>query len=100
MHDCLPKDYYYQAVPRCQYDWNGDTWKAFLEFRSKEFIDGYCFYADQGIGVFLKRKNRNILNVDIKDFGKFKFNDFADNFEKYLNLLKYDKLIKILEDYE
>ena len=100
MHDCLPKDYYYQAVPRCQYDWNGDTWKAFLEFRSKEFIDGCCFYADQGIGVFLKRKNRNILNVDIKDFGKFKFNDFADNFEKYLNLLKYDKLIKILEDYE
>ena len=58
MHDCMPKDYYYQAVPRCQYEWNGDTWKAFLEFRAKEFLDGYCCYADQGVGVFLKRKTK------------------------------------------
>ena len=100
MHDCLPRDYYYQAVPRCQYDWNGDTWKAFLEFRSKQHIDGYCFYADQGIGVFLKRKNRNILNVDIKDFSKFKFNDFAANYKHYLNLLEYEELIQIIQGYE
>ena len=100
MHDCLPRDYYYQAVPRCQYDWNGDTWKAFLEFRSKQHIDGYCFYADQGIGVFLKRKNRNILNVDIKDFSKFKFNDFAANYKHYLNLLEYEELIQSIQGYE
>ena len=74
--------------------------EGFLEFRSKQHIDGYCFYADQGIGVFLKRKNRNILNVDIKDFSKFKFNDFAANYKHYLNLLEYEELIQIIQGYE
>ena len=100
MHDCMPKDYYYQAVPRCQYEWNGDTWKAFLEFRAKEFLDGYCCYADQGIGVFLKRKNTNQLNLNIKNYKKLKFNDFAINYKNYLNLIEYEDLIKIIKDYE
>ncbi len=100
MHDCLPKDYYYQAVPRCQYEWNGDTWKAFLEFRTKEFLDGYCCYADQGIGVFLKRKNKNQLRLNIENYKKFKFNDFAVNYKSYLNLIEYEDLMKIVKDYE
>ena len=100
MHDCLPKDYYHQAVPRSQYEWNGDTWKAFLEIRAKEFVDSYCCYADQGIGVILKRKNKNILNINIKNFEKFNFNDFAINYEKYLNLINYNDLIEIIDNYE
>ncbi len=100
IHDCMPKDYYYQAVPRCQYEWNGDTWKAFLEFRAKENIDGYCCYADQGIGVFLKRRNTNKLDLDIKNFGKFSFNIYAKNYKKYLNLTEYEDLISILRGYE
>ncbi len=100
MHDCMPKNYYYQAVPRCQYEWNGDTWKAFLEFRSKEYLDGYCCYADQGIGVFLKRKNTNQLNLKIKNFEKLNFNTFALNYKKYLNLIEYEDLIKVIKNYE
>ena len=100
MHDCMPKNYYYQAVPRCQYEWNGDTWKAFLEFRVEEEVDGYCCYADQGIGVFLKRKNRNRLNLKIKDYSKFKFNDYVLNYQKYLNLIEYDELINIINEYK
>ena len=100
MHDCMPKDYYYQAVPRCQYEWNGDTWKAFLEFRAKEFLDGYCCYADQGIGVYLKRKNKNQLKLNIKNYKNFKFNDFAVNYKNYLNLVEYEDLMKIIKDYE
>lgn len=100
MHDCMPKNYYYQAIPRCQYEWNGDTWKAFLEIRSHENTDVYCCYADQGIGVILKRKNRNRLNVKIKDFSKFNFNDYVENYKKYLNLIEYEDLINILKDYE
>ena len=63
MHDCMPRDYYYQAVPRSQFNWNGDTWKAFLEIRSNDNYDSYCCYADEGIGVILKRPNRNKLNL-------------------------------------
>jgi hypothetical protein len=100
MHDCMPRDYYYQAVPRCQYEWNGDTWKAFLEFRSKQNVDSYCCYADQGIGVILKRKNTNKLELDIKNYKKFSFNDYAKNYQKYLNLIEYNDLMKIIQNYE
>ena len=100
MHDCMPKDYFYQAVPRCQYDWNGDTWKAFLEFRIKDDLDTYCCYADQGIGVILKRKNRNKLNLNNIEFSKFDFNELAINYLKYLNIIEYEDLIEIIENYE
>ena len=100
MHDCLPKDYYYQAVPRSQYVWNGDTWKAFLEFRVKDYVDSYCCYADQGIGVILKRKNKNKLNLNIQNFERFNFNNFASNYKKYLNLINYKELLRIVENYE
>ena len=100
MHDCLPKDYYYQAVPRSQYVWNGDTWKAFLEFRVKDYLDSYCCYADQGIGVILKRKNKNKLNLNIQNFERFNFNNFASNYKEYLNLINYKELLRIVENYE
>ena len=96
----MPKNYYYQAVPRCQYEWNGDTWKAFVEFRTKENIDAYCCYADQGIGIILKRKNVNKLSLNIKDFSKFNFNKYVENYNSYLNLVEYSDLIKIINSYE
>ena len=39
-----------------------------MEFRTKENIDAYCCYADQGIGVILKRKNVNKLRFKYKKF--------------------------------
>ena len=100
LHDCLPRNYYYQAVPRSQINWNGDTWKAFLEIRNQTMYDTYCCNADEGIGVILKRDNLNPLNMNIKSFQNFNFNKFATNYKKYLNLVEYESLIKILKEYE
>jgi len=100
IHDCLPRNYYYQAVPRSQLNWNGDTWKAFLETRSDEKFDTYCINADEGLGVILKRKNRNLIKFNIKDFKKFKFNDYVENYKNYLNLIEYRQFIGILKEYE
>ena len=61
LHDWLPINVYAQAIPRCQYTWNGDVWKAITEFRTHKDLDIYTCYADQGIGVILNRKNRNFL---------------------------------------
>jgi len=76
IHDCLPLNYYAQAVPRCVYEWNGDVWKAFIEARTKENLDSFCFYADQGIVMIRKRKNKNKLLLNITDFSKIKYNYF------------------------
>ncbi len=100
LHDCLPRNYYYQAVPRSQINWNGDTWKAFLEIRNQKIYDTYCCNADEGIGVILKRDNLNPLNMSIESFHNFNFNKFATNYEKYLNLVEYENLMKILKEYE
>ena len=100
MHDCMPRDYYYQAVPRSQFNWNGDTWKAFLEIRSNDNYDSYCCYADEGIGVILKRPNRNKLNFNIEKFKNFNFNLYVENYQKFLNLIEYEELIKIVKSYE
>ena len=35
LHDCIPKSYLEQAVPRSQHLWTGDVWKAFVEIRTK-----------------------------------------------------------------
>ena len=100
MHDCMPRDYYYQAVPRSQFNWNGDTWKAFLEIRSNDNYDSYCCYADEGIGVILKRPNKNKLNLNIEKFKNFNFNFYVENYQKFLNLIEYEELIKIVKSYE
>lgn len=99
MHDCLPRNYYYQAVPRSQLNWNGDTWKSFLEVRGNSNYDAYCCYADQGIGVILKRNNRNILELENKNILKLEYNDLADNYKKYLNLIEFEELLEIIKDY-
>ena len=64
LHDCLPNNVYEQAIPRCQYKWNGDVWKAIVECRTNENIDTYTCFADYGIGVILNRKNKNILQLN------------------------------------
>jgi len=99
LHDCLPLNVYAQAVPRCQYTWNGDTWKAVMEFRTHKNLDIYTCYADQGIGVILNRSNRNPLEIQKSNFFKMSFKDYFNNYKKYMNLISYNELMNIVKDY-
>ena len=96
LHDCLPNNYFDQAVPRCQFNWNGDVWRAIVECRTKKDLDTYTCYADFGIGVIFKRENQNYLDLAIKDFSKINFKEYFDNYKKLMNLIEYDDLIKII----
>ena len=100
VHDCFPRNYYYQAVPRCQINWNGDTWKALVEARTDENLDTYCIYADEGIGLIFKRKNKNLLNLKIDNFSNLKYKDFFKNYKNFLNLIEYDELLNIINNNE
>ena len=83
-------------INESEVDWNGDVWKAFVEVRCKPFLDCYTCYADYGIGVILKRKNRNLLNIDNKNFEKLKFVEFYKDYKNLMNLILYDELKKII----
>ena len=96
LHDCLPNNYFEQAVPRCQITWNGDVWKAIVECRVKENIDTYTCYADFGIGVIFNRKNKNPLKIDIQNFSKLNFEDYFYKHKELMNIIEYEDLIKII----
>ena len=92
LHDCLPNTVYDQAVPRCKMNWNGDVWKAIVEMRTKEDVDTYTCYADQGVGVIFKRPNKNKLDLNLNDFSKLRFKDYFDNNRSYMNIISYEEL--------
>jgi hypothetical protein len=96
LHDCLPLKIRDQMVPRSHEHWNGDTWKALVEVRTLENVDTYTILADNGLGVVLKRKNRNILNLSNTNFKKLKFKDYYNNFNKFMNPIEFNQFIKLL----
>ncbi|MDC1155438.1 class I SAM-dependent methyltransferase [Candidatus Pelagibacter sp.] len=96
LHDCLPNNYYEQATPRCQWIWNGDVWKAIVECRGFKDIDVYTCYADHGIGVIFKRPNKNLLEIHRKDYSRMKFEEYFYNNKKFMNIIEYDELMKMI----
>ena len=97
LHDCLPDNVFDQAVPRCTYRWNGDVWKSIVKARCRLDIDTYTLYADHGIGIILKRPNKNILNLKIENFYKLKFIDYYNNYKYYMNIINYENLLDTID---
>ena len=98
IHDCLPKKIWNQIVPRIYGHWNGDVWKAIVEFRTYKNLDIYTCYADHGIGVIFVRPNKNQLSLDKKNFLDLRFKDYFENYNKYMNLISYSELIKLVKE--
>ena len=96
LHDCLPLKIWNQIVPQIYGHWNGDVWKAIVECRTYENLDTYTCYADFGIGVIFNRKNRNILNIKYNKFSKIKFEDYFYNYNKYMNIMEFEDLLRII----
>ena len=97
VHDCMPRSFFEQAVPRSQYVWTGDVWKLIVELRTKDNLDIGVGYLDMGLGIILKRKNSNILKTDFDDFKNLKFREYYENYEKYLNLINHDNIMNFID---
>jgi len=92
LHDCMPTSFIRQTSKRSSNIWNGDVWKNIVELRTLEQIDTYTIYADHGIGLILKRKNRNKLLLKIESFDKLKFQDYYKNYKLFLNIVNFKDL--------
>ena len=95
LHDCMPESCIRQTIPRCSRVWNGDVWKNIVEARTNINLDTYVCMADHGVGIILKRPNRNLLSINVKNFSRLRFKDFYYNYKKYLNLVTNDNLNNI-----
>ena len=95
IHDCLPKKIWNQIVPRIYGHWNGDVWKAIVHSRTYEYADTYTCKVDHGLGVILKRKNSDRLELVNKNFKNLKFADYFNNHKKFMNPISHEDLDKI-----
>ena len=97
VHDCLPKKIGNQIVPRIYGHWNGDVWKAIVNVRTYHDVDTYTLKADHGLGIILKRKNTNILNLKIQNFKNLKFSQYFNRHKEFMNTISLDQLDKIFK---
>ena len=97
LHDCLPASYIQQAIPRSQYKWTGDVWKAIVEVRTKKYLDTYTCYADMGLGIIFNRPNSNILNIKKKNFKELSFKEFFYNHKNLMNIISHEEIEKLFE---
>ena len=96
LHDCMPLKIWNQIVPKMYGHWNGDVWKAIVEARTMKDIDTYTCKADHGLGMIFKRKNKNLLSLDITNFKKLKFKDYYINHKNFMNIIEAHDIDKIL----
>jgi len=96
LHDCMPLKIWNQIVPKMYGHWNGDVWKAIVEARTMKNIDTYTCKADHGLGMIFKRKNKNLLSININNFKKLKFKDYYINHKNFMNIIEPDDIDKIL----
>jgi hypothetical protein len=88
MHDCNPVSYEAQLIPRETIAWNGDTWKAFVDFKFNHSLYKCCVIdTDFGVGIIQNNNNeRNKLSLE-----KWSWNEFDKNKKQLLNLISWDE---------
>ena len=94
LHDCLPREMSHQAVPRYRHYWNGDVWKAIVEFRQNPKLEIYTCKIDTGISMIQKKENTKILSDKILSYKKLKFIDFVKNYKNYMRILDCNEFLK------
>ena len=95
LHDCLPKKIWHQVVPCIYPKWNGDVWKSIVKSRTRKDINTYTIVADHGIGLIIKEKNKNILNLGQEKLKTLKFKDYFNNHNEFMNLISVEKFFEI-----
>jgi hypothetical protein len=87
LHDCNPVSYDAQLVPRETIAWNGDTWKAFVDFKSR-YPNMECSVIDTDFGVGVIKVGERICTLQANIWG---WEHFDKNKKQLLNLITWDE---------
>jgi len=93
MHDCNPPTQSHAQVPRNgQREWNGDTYKAFLQSRiNNNEHEHFVVNDDWGVGVILKNQSDFPITKENLQEGIDSWDYFDQNRKKLLNLITPDE---------
>lgn len=87
LHDCNPVSYEAQLIPRQTIAWNGNTWKAFVDFKLNNPTYECCVVdTDFGVGFIKNSEGNYKLENRINDW-----NYFDSNRKQLLNLITWDE---------
>ena len=87
LHDCNPVSYDAQLIPRQTIAWNGDVWKAFVDFKSNNPTYSCCVVdTDFGVGVIHNIGKNYKMENKIKSWDVFN-----QNRKELLNLTTWDE---------
>ena len=87
LHDCNPVSYEAQLVPRETIAWNGDTWKAFVDFKA-HYPKMQCNVVDTDFGVgVIKVGDKTSTNQE----EIWTWERFESNKKELLNLISVDE---------
>ena len=88
MHDCNPVSYQAQIPNRQTVAWNGDVWRAFVEFKQNN-PNFECCVIDTDFGVgFIKNNGESFVSTPLLNID---YQTFDLNRKKYLNLITWDE---------
>ena len=91
LHDCNPVSYEAQLIPRQTIAWNGDVWKAFVDFKSHHPKMKCCVVdTDFGVGVIKVGEKIHTLQANI-----WSWNYFNKNRKQLLNLITPEEFFKM-----
>lgn len=83
VHDCNPKKYEEQLVPRQTKRWNGDVWKAIVRLRTERSdLNIFVIDTDEGCGIIRKEGVQPKLRV----LDKINYKNLELYRNKWLNL--------------
>lgn len=94
IHDCNPLEKIHSLVPRVTNYWNGDVYKAILNFRKNNIHTYFTVDTDCGCGVIIKDSSNNIKcdeNILQKAIDSWEF--FDKNRKEVLNLISVQEFI-------
>lgn len=87
LHDCNPVSYESQLVPRQTIVWNGDTWKAFVDFKV-HYPKMECCVVDTDFGVGVIKVGKPIYTLQDNIW---EWDYFNSNKKQLLNLITWDE---------
>jgi hypothetical protein len=87
LHDCNPVSYEAQLIPRQTIAWNGDVWKAFVNFKA-HYPKMECSVIDTDFGVGVIKVGEQVV---IPQDNIWDWEHFNSNRKELLNLITWDE---------
>ncbi len=89
LHDCNPASYESQLPERKTVAWNGDVWRAIVQFRANNpHFESGVIDTDFGVG-FIKNSSEKVVTTT--ETSSVDYQDFDSRRREYLNLMTFEE---------